>query len=107
MTKIPFFREARDGFALGRAEAARQLTPVPQVVLMAFECQHCGFRNSEVQMGGVIPDKGVHFELRVEKGDMKACGGWRKLNLVRAHASPSRSRAKLSRATRAPAGCAT
>lgn len=72
---------------------------------MAFECQHCGFRNSEVQMGGVIPDKGVHFELRVEKGDMKACGGWRKLNLVRSHAPPSRSRAKLSRATRAPAGC--
>ena len=43
-----------------------------------MECQHCGFRNSEVQMGGVIPDKGVHFELRVEKGDMKACGGWRR-----------------------------
>ena len=39
---------------------------------MAFECQHCNFRNSEVQMGGTIPDKGVRFELRVAKGDMKA-----------------------------------
>lgn len=39
---------------------------------MAFDCQHCGFRSSEVQMGGSIPEKGVRFELRVEKGDMKA-----------------------------------
>lgn len=38
---------------------------------MAFECPHCGARNSEVQMGGIIPDKGVHFELRVEQGDTK------------------------------------
>jgi len=38
---------------------------------MAFECQHCGARNSEVQMGGIIPDKGVRFELRVERGDTK------------------------------------
>ncbi len=39
---------------------------------MAFECPHCNFRNSEVQMGGFIPDKGVKYELRVAKGDMKA-----------------------------------
>ena len=39
---------------------------------MAFECQHCSFRNSEVQMGGFIPEKGVRFELTVAKGDMKA-----------------------------------
>ena len=39
---------------------------------MAFECPHCNMRNSEVQMGGFIPDKGVRFELRVDKGDMKA-----------------------------------
>ena len=29
------------------------------------------YRNSEVQTGGVIPDKGVRYELRVEKGDLK------------------------------------
>ena len=39
---------------------------------MAFECEHCHFRNSEVQMGGHIPDKGVRFKLRVERGDLKA-----------------------------------
>ncbi len=39
---------------------------------MAFDCQHCGFRSSEVQMGGTIPEKGVRFELKVDKGDMKA-----------------------------------
>ena len=39
---------------------------------MAFECEHCSFRNSEVQMGGMIPDKGVRFQLTVAKGDMKA-----------------------------------
>jgi hypothetical protein len=38
---------------------------------MAFECEHCSFRNSEVQMGGFIPEKGVRFELTVAKGDMK------------------------------------
>jgi len=38
---------------------------------MAFECPHCGARNNEVQMGGLIPDKGVRFELRVERGDTK------------------------------------
>ena len=39
---------------------------------MAFECDGCGFRNSEVQMGGFIPEKGVRFELAVAKGDLKA-----------------------------------
>ena len=39
---------------------------------MAFECDGCGFRNSEVQMGGFIPEKGVRFELTVAKGDLKA-----------------------------------
>jgi hypothetical protein len=39
---------------------------------MAFECEHCNFSNSEVQMGGMIPDKGVSFELKVAKGDAKA-----------------------------------
>jgi len=39
---------------------------------MAFECENCNFRNSEVQMGGFIPEKGVRFELTVAKGDMKA-----------------------------------
>ena len=62
MTKIPFFRE---------------------VVLMSFDCQHCGFRSSEVQMGGLIPDRGVHFELRVEKGDVRVRAQPRAAGLAR------------------------
>lgn len=29
-------------------------------------------RNSELQLGGMIPEKGVHYELKVEAGDSKA-----------------------------------
>jgi len=84
MTKIPFFRE---------------------VVLMSFDCQHCGFRSSEVQMGGLIPDRGVHFELRVEKGDVRVRAQDEPPGPP-ANASPrSLSLARWSRATRAPAGC--
>jgi zinc finger protein len=71
---------------------------------MAFECQHCGFRNSEVQMGGMIPEKGVRFELRVEKGDTKA-SAVRESSSQRLSQPPflSLSTAKWSRETRAPA----
>lgn len=44
LTKIPFFKE---------------------VIIMAFECHHCGNKNSEVQSGGAISDQGIHFELKV------------------------------------------
>ena len=43
MTKIPFFRE---------------------VILMAFSCQHCGFRSSEVQSAGTQA-KGCRFEVKI------------------------------------------
>ena len=88
LTKIPFFRE------VWLPQTRRRCSPDAQnqVVLMAFECQHCGFRSSEVQMGGQIPDKGVRFELSVPAGDEKA----------RARAAPSplqtlRPRRSLSR----------
>jgi zinc finger protein len=44
MTKIPFFKE---------------------IILMAFECSHCGYRSSEVQHGQSLADHGIHFELNV------------------------------------------
>lgn len=69
LTKIPFFREARTSAA---ALPPPLLIPSPQVIVMAFECPHCGFRSSEVQMGGQIPDKGVRFTLAVAPGDSKA-----------------------------------
>eukprot|EP00698_Gefionella_okellyi_P005854 TRINITY_DN15291_c0_g1_i1.p1 TRINITY_DN15291_c0_g1~~TRINITY_DN15291_c0_g1_i1.p1 ORF type:complete len:458 (-),score=113.22 TRINITY_DN15291_c0_g1_i1:42-1415(-) len=37
------------------------------VVLMAFECDHCGFRNSEVQSTGEIQDLGHTFILKITK----------------------------------------
>eukprot|EP00123_Amoebidium_parasiticum_P001203 comp12250_c0_seq1/m.7044 comp12250_c0_seq1/g.7044 ORF comp12250_c0_seq1/g.7044 comp12250_c0_seq1/m.7044 type:complete len:479 (-) comp12250_c0_seq1:94-1530(-) len=49
LTRIPYFRE---------------------VVIMAFECEHCGFRSSEIIPGGAIQPKGVSVSLKItEKED--------------------------------------
>ena len=71
---------------------ALSLAGAVQVVLMAFECPHCGARNNEVQMGGLIPDKGVRFELRVERGDTKVRRGRRKPRLQAADCAPASHR---------------
>ncbi|KAJ1927667.1 nucleolar zinc-finger protein [Tieghemiomyces parasiticus] len=45
------------------------LTKVPhfrEIILMAFECPHCGLKNNEVRSGGAIAEKGVRFECKVE-----------------------------------------
>lgn len=44
LTRVPFFKE---------------------IILMAFECPHCGFRNNEVQSGSAIQPRGVRCVLRV------------------------------------------
>lgn len=44
LTRIPFFRD---------------------IILMAFECDECGFRSSEVQSAS-MQDKGCRFECRIE-----------------------------------------
>lgn len=50
LTSIPYFRE---------------------VVLMSFECPHCGFRNSEIQPASEIQEKGSKYMLKLEeKEDM-------------------------------------
>ncbi|KAH8740099.1 hypothetical protein FG386_001760 [Cryptosporidium ryanae] len=44
------------------------LTTIPQfreVVLMSFECFHCGWKNNEIQSGGILQDKGECIELLV------------------------------------------
>ena len=43
LTRIPFFRD---------------------VILMAFECEHCGYRSSELQ-SAEIQEKGSRFEVQV------------------------------------------
>lgn len=45
LTKIPFYKE---------------------IVLMSFECAHCGFKNNEIQPGGKMEEKGVCITLTVE-----------------------------------------
>lgn len=44
LTKIPYFRE---------------------VILMSFECEHCCFKNSEVQFGGKVQEQGAKITLTV------------------------------------------
>lgn len=45
LTKIPYFKE---------------------VILMSFECPHCGFKNSEIQPAGQIQEKGSKYILKLE-----------------------------------------
>ncbi|XP_012057609.1 PREDICTED: zinc finger protein ZPR1 [Atta cephalotes] len=44
------------------------LTKIPHykdVVLMSFECEHCGYQNNEIQSGGKITEKGIKITLQV------------------------------------------
>ena len=49
MTKIPFFHE---------------------VVVMSFECSHCGNRNNEIQSAGPVQSQGARIELKVTNNDL-------------------------------------
>jgi len=44
LTRIPFFKD---------------------IVVMSFECPHCGFTNNEVQSAGKIQDKGCTITLSI------------------------------------------
>jgi len=40
------------------------LTKIPhykEIILMSFHCEHCGFKNNEIQSGGLIQEKGVRI----------------------------------------------
>ena len=44
------------------------LTKIPhykEIILMSFHCEHCGFKNNEIQSGGVIQEKGVRITVTV------------------------------------------
>lgn len=43
-TKIPFFKE---------------------IILSSFLCDHCGYKNTEVQFGGKIEPLGIRYTLKV------------------------------------------
>lgn len=44
------------------------LTKIPHykdIVLISFECEHCGYQNNEIQSGGKIAEKGIKITLQV------------------------------------------
>ncbi|KAK6465529.1 nucleolar zinc-finger protein [Scheffersomyces coipomensis] len=45
LTKIPYFRE---------------------IIIMSFECPHCGLKNSEIQAAAQIAEKGARYVLKIE-----------------------------------------
>ena len=48
LTKIPFYKD---------------------VILMSFECEHCGHQNNEIQSGGKVEEKGIRIKLKAETED--------------------------------------
>ena len=36
-----------------------------EIIVSSFQCDHCGYKNSEVSFGGQIADFGVRYELKV------------------------------------------
>jgi len=52
-----------------RGESNMCVTDIPhfkEIIIMAFNCQECGFKSNEIKGGGAIPDKGTQMTLRVE-----------------------------------------
>lgn len=50
------------------------LTSIPhfrEVIIASFSCPHCGEKNDEIQFGGKYAEKGVHFELSVQKPEVE------------------------------------
>lgn len=52
LTRIPFFRD---------------------IILMAFDCEACGYRNAEVQ-AAEVQERGCRFELRVTTAEVRYRG---------------------------------
>jgi ZPR1 zinc finger protein len=53
---------------LGQGETRLLLTRIPhfrEVVIMAFECPHCHFRNNEIQSAGALAEKGCTYTCHV------------------------------------------
>lgn len=50
LTRIPFFKE---------------------IILMSFECPHCGYKNNEIQSAGRISEKGCIMKLSVSTPEVQ------------------------------------
>lgn len=56
----------------GKAITTMLPTKVPafrEIIVMALDCEECGFRNSEVSFGGEIQEKGMRLTLTVKSPD--------------------------------------
>lgn len=45
LTKIPFYKD---------------------VILISFECEHCGFKNNEIQSGNKVEERGIRIVINVK-----------------------------------------
>ena len=80
--------ESEAGVRLGRSEVVTIPTPCPscgqtgksltaltdiphfkEVIIMAFDCESCGYKNSEIRGGGAVPKKGSQITLKVTSTD--------------------------------------
>lgn len=65
-----------DCFACGAGGESRMcVTDVPhfrEIILMAFSCEKCGFRDVEVKAGGAVPEHGTVITLKLDGGDSMA-----------------------------------
>ena len=61
-------KRARQGSSLLRFLSSKvyiSFLNFPEIILSSFECDSCGWKNTEVQFGGQIADFGVKFTLNV------------------------------------------
>ena len=48
------------------------LTKIPhykEVILMSFNCEHCGFQNNEIQPGGQVQELGVKYKVKLQTNE--------------------------------------
>lgn len=36
-----------------------------EIIIMAYSCDHCGYRNTEIKSGGGIPEKATKITFKV------------------------------------------
>jgi len=58
-------------YACGKEGQARMcIANIPffkEIIIMAFSCDYCGYRNTDIKHGGGISDKATRIEFKVEK----------------------------------------
>lgn len=46
------------------------LNDIREIIIMAFECPHCGFRNNELQSAGVVNERGHTITLSIQNKEV-------------------------------------